>query len=718
MARAEGGAVNVNVAPDPGVTTRGLVVEADSPSCRKKVSLSAPGPKFRLDVPCFGTWRLTCSNPGLFCANSYVTVSSRPASASVAVFRAETVTGQLRTRDVAAARVPLAFHGRMRSRGGSEFVVESTAEGGTFTVRLPVVEMDLRISSPGYAPIYLWSSTDPAKILRLIQLSPGASVSGTVSPPIELRDKGPISVSLVAFKEAGNEGRMSLADPATPTDPRGFFQFSGVPPGEYDLEVRIGTLEPMNTGRVLVKAETETYLGEVVPEPPTTAVLEVSPPLDGAGKVWRVDLTPTSARHRSRKGVVDSAGRIEFADFSRGTYRLQVLSSTGSRVFSERRDIGATPVTIDLKMLRLTGELLLGEEKLSNATVELTTGRGDSATFSTDQDGRFTGEVRKPSWKVLTAQIRAPLRQISRRMILKEFSASDSELDIRIVVPDEKVRGRIVDSTGVPRPDVPVRLTGGDSQEEHSGRSNAMGEFEFRGIGLGSFVASAGRQDTAPSKEVQVVVRKDRVDPSFVVLTLPPSTTLRVQLQSESGRPVAGTTLWVWPAGHAMPAGGSGLSVPPAGVVNLQFPASARMGMAQAYSKTHASVAACFEVPTDGETVFLTLPDLGGRIRQFIRSGDEAQPGTHGSSVLLHRGGGFLDWGQLLSLGVPWHPVDSGSESVSGAMAAGQYAQVFSDLSPGALASQVCAAQARNVTWQSVLPGQTTTLEIKPARNP
>ncbi|MBX7185869.1 MAG: carboxypeptidase regulatory-like domain-containing protein [Vicinamibacteria bacterium] len=554
-----------------------LTVGARSLSCRQTPSIQTTTNRAQLTLPCAGSWKVSCSGPGVFCSNAYITTGgSQPVGATVAVYESTLVTGQVRTRDVSASALPLSIHGRIHSAGGSEFVVDTRAQGGEFQAALPKIESDVRVSSPGYVPIYVWNTSTFVE-LKSLRLVPGASVSGTLIRP----ESGPrldgAAMFLVSADTAAS-GSLSLSEAVARVDKSGFFQFADVAPGEYDLEVRAPQAPSMAAGRVLVRAETETYLGNVIPQPPIVASFAITPPGDPDGRAWRVDLTGTTARQRARSGRVGPDGLIQFQDFSPGTYKMQVMSSKGSRVFSARQDVGPEQIPINLRMVQLNGRVSFGKEKLAAATIELMTGRGDTSTYTSDDDGRFSGMLRRPEWKALTAQIRAPQSGVSRRLLIKDFSLSESNLDLDIVIPDATIRGRVVDSAGIPRADVPVRLVGGDGFEEHSGRSNPLGEFEFRGVGDGTFVAAAGRQDTAPSRQVTVRVASGEPDTKAVVLTLPAALPLRVHVGSEAGRPVTGTSIWVWPAGHAMPAGGSGLPLPPNGTATVQFPSGTSIG--------------------------------------------------------------------------------------------------------------------------------------------
>lgn len=481
-----------------------------------------------------------------------------------ASLHAATVVGTLHTK---GGTVP----SEIVVRAGESVNVVCPVHDAQFTCTLPSGIVDLRLEARGFAPHYRFAVDLTLGRLDLGQLvlTRGASVSGWVREGD--RDAGEDVMVTLTGQAADVEDPKTRAarSRTTKANAQGFFQFTDVAPGDYDLSAEKKQRSPARLSGVRVHAAREEVLRDpLVLRPLATLDVVIQPAVGPQAEPWTVALArmiPYSTSYEPvKEGRAGEDGRWSASALEEAAYVLDIRDTSGTEFSHQRVDVrGEAPaVVITLDVVPIRGSIRIGDELLE-AHLKLTTSGGEEAQFQSDGEGRFRGVIgREGSWR---SQVRlrngqtilGPTVRIRRRDG-EDFANVDLEL------PDGRIAGKVVDEEGkgVARAGVIVTQDGAPVVDVLSADDGA---FELVGLRRASAMISA--QALGAESGALAMIVGDGTSP--VTLTLRSSVTVEGRLLTTNGLPVAGArivyfaaTMQSRPQAHSSPSGAFHLKLP------------------------------------------------------------------------------------------------------------------------------------------------------------
>ncbi|HKO56159.1 MAG TPA: carboxypeptidase-like regulatory domain-containing protein [Thermoanaerobaculia bacterium] len=429
---------------------------------------------------------------------------------------------------------------------------------------MPAAILDLRFEAPGFAPHYAWSvdATSGRAELGELVLMRGASVGGWVREGD--RDSGDgVTVTLTAQTDGPARNR------TVKPNARGFFQFTDVAPGAYDIAAEKKGRSPARLSGIAVRAGREELLRDPLVIRPLAAIdLVIQPPLGPEAKPWAVVLSrviPYSTYYEPvAQGRAGIDGRWNAGSLEEAAYVLDIRDGNGTEFTHRRIEVSGDmpPLVVTLDVIPVRGRLHAGDAPL-RGRVKLTTSAGEEAVFAANDEGEFSGVVgREGAWR---SEVRLPNGQSAlgppvtvRRRDGEEYAKIDIEL------PDGRLAGHVVDEQGkgVVRAGVIVTQGGAPVVDV---LTNDDGAFELIGLRRAPALISAQARG-AESGALPVAVSDDAAP---VTLTLRANITVEGRLTGPHGMPVAGArivysspTLQFRPQVNSSPSGAFRLKLP------------------------------------------------------------------------------------------------------------------------------------------------------------
>ena len=322
-------------------------------------------------------------------------------------------------------------------------VEASCAVGDRLECALPAGRWHVKFELEGYASVFLWdASFQPGKESKLAPLVfvPGASVNGYMA----LSDgsgRGPSQGAARLFPAAG---RMRQTIPQLDTLPQmertvavsadGFFQFSGVAPGRYELVVEHPGYTPARRTLVLDDVAEFSLPGAIE----LTAAIDlftitVEPERGPDGGDWNVNLALENVRDTRQEETVD--GVATFSQVGVGEHRLWIRDRAGNKWYSRELKVDGAETTarVALPVVAVAGELLLGGEPLAGTPLSFV--RWDNTQYTkmeTDEEGRFQGAVPGPgSWLVrVESEVLGGSRTLPEQVEVEAEGENEFSLDL------------------------------------------------------------------------------------------------------------------------------------------------------------------------------------------------------------------------------------------------------------------------------------------------
>lgn len=388
-----------------------------------------------------------------------------------------------------------------------------------WTCSLPAeLPVDVRLEPQGFAPLYVWNVTmAPAgrRDLGPQKLVAGASVAGWVqnAEGVPLADA---TLTLASLQpEHPGAARAVATQHRVRSDARGFFQLTGVSPGDYRLVSQAPPLAP-----AVVTVLTVRPLAVITwPRPlrhsrSVTLRVSIDPARNSDDTAWEVaatelvSLTPGSPRVSTRLSV-DADGLWTAAGLRPDRYELVVKDARGSVVDRSHVDLSnGAPATLTLSLhpVKVMGVLKVGDDPLAAADVRFASGSGKSFFVTTDEDGHFEAAFPGPGrWSPLVYPYGRLERTQVRAAPIEVLPQQAGTLEL--VLPGGRLRGRVVrrDETPVKAAVHVVR----DSALVAQRVTNVDGMFDFIGLAESSYEVSAESEDGATPRPLQVSVRAD-----------------------------------------------------------------------------------------------------------------------------------------------------------------------------------------------------------------
>lgn len=381
---------------------------------------------------------------------------------------------------------------------------EALCEGGTCWI--PAGVYDLRLSSTGLAPEFLFGVSVPAEGKMIaVQFVGGASLWGTVETSRDTRTSVEGAEVSLAPPGGAPTQRFSVR-----TNTRGFFQFKGVVPGDYALRASKGGDFYSQTEDVRIVAGVAAHLNRPLRlATPKRLVLSVLPTHDPRGKHWLIRVLTRDVRLNRLDLLAESltsvAGEWTHERILPGEYNVQVLTSNGDRWMDQNVTVEQRDVTLALSApaAHLTGVVMVGDHPLQ-AILSFDDEWG--VKLHSDADGRFAGEIAPRSDLERFVLVEAESPSLRRTVRVKIEKSENGGLYAAIKLPAATLRGRVVNGDRAPQAHAIVTLSSDKVHEQGFARSD--GTFEMAGFEPGAYRATADVFEHS-SRPVAVELTKD-----------------------------------------------------------------------------------------------------------------------------------------------------------------------------------------------------------------
>lgn len=376
-----------------------------------------------------------------------------------------------------------------------------------FFCRLAAGRHDLRLLAEGYAPTYFWDlRAAEGESVRVgpVELHPGASISGWVEPSAATIELVPSMAE--TLETQGSADRLRRRTVESAPDERGFFQLRDLPAGTFDLKAVPPTgsgLAPLQVDRISLATGESLALGAPL-SLPTKSRLQVylDPPVDPYGEPWRVALGRFGRGYRvsavDAPEAADQAGfwSVEVPD--PGRYVLEVGTALGPRWIRDELTVeagqGDLLRTIDIETVAVRGEVMTADGDAVRPATIWFGGRfgAEKVRMDTDGGGVFRGYLpREGEWplEISTRQVAVALRL---EPVEIELKPGDREVELRLELPDTRLRGLVVDDDEQALAGVPVQVVNSDvGRLEMQLLTDEEGRFEVEGLRPGGLMARA-----------------------------------------------------------------------------------------------------------------------------------------------------------------------------------------------------------------------------------
>ncbi|MHB0968962.1 MAG: carboxypeptidase regulatory-like domain-containing protein [Thermoanaerobaculia bacterium] len=525
-------------------------------------SLRVPG-EASFDVS-LGQWLLSIQAPGyLSTSRSVVVANANETNVHIALVPATKVDGTIKAGKGESAIDALTLSYRfvnLPSEGALEAgTIDCSVSKSGFECHAPTGVLDYNLHAPGRASYYRWGETLVAgKTTHLgpIALVPGASLVGRVIADRAVKlGVTPIEIVLAprGFAAAGAlADRQKLHERRTKANKKGFFQFDGLPPGNYDVRAQSGDLISHSVEVSIVQTFEAELRNPLVLAPRKRLRVSISPPLDPSGNAWTVEFSALNrlANYRSlvKKTQADMAGSWAAPDLVPGEYLINVRQEPQASWFSKIVEVSDDDeILIEVGQTKVSG-------RVSRAGVPVQAilwFGGDRSSVSvpvrTDSNGDYSAvlpTVENDTWaEIDVVAENPPLRRALHDIKLSTRSDSQEGFLLDIDLPDRGIFGQVTDGASVVE-GAQVFLARDDLKRVIDVMSDQNGNYGFDGLEPGGYSVRAIWGDRR-SKSVQVDLTES--DKGEVV-------DLRMEDQGElpgrlvsSGRPIGAGRVWALP---------------------------------------------------------------------------------------------------------------------------------------------------------------------------
>ncbi|HEX8254587.1 MAG TPA: carboxypeptidase-like regulatory domain-containing protein [Thermoanaerobaculia bacterium] len=559
--RADDVSIQVSAASGAAICTARATIVAKAADAEVSAPLKPGVATYQLQLGPDRTWDIGIAAPG--CWAETLAWSSGPAARPLQLHleRAGTVKGTLQADDA-----PKNLQARLFPIAGaaSEPLLEGLAtqcllEWPRWQCAVPANRrVDLRLHAAGSAPLFFWDvrvGADEVAQLPLRRLEKGASVAGWVEDPNgDPEDNAQVSLVPLEATPAGATAkqRATARTLRKKTDARGFFQFTGVTPGTYQIVSEAPGVSPARTSDIRVTPDDAVTWPIPIEHVPTPAVvLLVQPATDPRGHAWTAEFVarePYFSSNEPVRRMASATGRVTTDALHAGVYEVRIRDTAGSVVEVLDVDLstgGAHTLTVNIRSIAASGRLRCGDAPLEGE-LTFTNLSGRALRAKTHADGRFDVAFPTPGeWQVelrYPLEARASMIQLDPVEIPREATTT---LDLR--VPGGRIKGRVIGSGGAGEQAAVHVVSAGRPVAQLI--TSADGTFDIVGIRRGAYAVDAEGRSGTTGKPVDLTIEQDetrtlelRLDPYVrvggVVRTpdgLPASGAL-VRISSDRGR--------------------------------------------------------------------------------------------------------------------------------------------------------------------------------------
>lgn len=514
-----------------------------------------------------GAWKFSFATDNCWAQDVLTTVTSNQRSGvEVVVWPQIVLKGTLRVAAPVEApeRVTVAFapsFKEARKRGPEGKVVCPVGSNLVFLCRIPGARLDLRVSTPGFVPVYDWNVKPPpggVRNLGSVLLTPGASVSGWLVTeengelsPEDIR----VTLMPAGIAEATNLGEERLKKAMTSealVEKNGFFQFTSLEPGDYVLRVSSTHYAEATIQVRVVEDRTSELRHPVVLQAPMKADFVVDPAVDYYQRSWHIEILRVD-RYKSHyakvaEGEVPSTGWYETTGVNPTLHMVRVTDSKGQEVLAKTYDLSETPmpVVLEIGMVPVQGVVMLGDEPLE-ARVWFGGKHGaERIETASGEEGRFEAILpRSGRWRVELESEEPPVRRKLQNIEVDEWDGAEPVV-VNLELPNTKIEGTVRREDGSPPETTTIVYAAKGTWDRHvSVRADSEGRFEFLGLEEGVHEIHALTDDSR-SETAAVGLQADeerRID-----LILRRRQTVAGRVRGDDGSPVPGAFVVVQPA--------------------------------------------------------------------------------------------------------------------------------------------------------------------------
>jgi len=690
-------AVPVSISVEPPVETElsaVLVAHGSTQSTKERrtssFELELDG-KAHIDLPS-GSWKLELNATDYWAAPRLVTLEDSAAAVAFEIWPAAKAQGQivLPEDEPPLERIRLEFVPTTEAEDEKSEtaepedlpsgVVSCPVEDLQWVCSLPVGAFDLRLDARAYVSHFMWNvsiSSGEVAELGAFPLERGSSITGWVEIAGAESELEGVEISLrpraLRLPLTTSEKRVERSRITASTNDRGFFQITGMAPGQYVIEASKANFAPARASvEVLADQITEISDPPLILHPPQILEVFVDPPTPPEGSSWWIEITQLDGSAEVLKTgestPVAADGSWQSSGLSPGRFQIDVQPEGGDIWHSERLDVapGIGPLFVEMPVVRVVGSVSLGDDPLA-ATLSFRTVR-----LASEADGSFEGYLpREGEWTVQVSSEEPTVRRAFQGVEVRK-SPGKSYAEVTLHVPKTVLEGEVVDAVGQP---VPKAVAIASSLDEivlpSQKRTDAKGRFEILGLpeGLAAVVAmGAGSGGRLFSEELEVDLEDGAT--RFVQLVLRPELVI-------PGRVVAGTRGVPGASVKAEPVGFRGLPIFPAnsgpnGNFELRLPWNTREVFLSVGAPGFAFRMA--KVALDpGEPLLLPVePAMGTIVIEVPHSLSRAR--WNAPKVFLSHGGSIEALGYLLTWS-RFHGFDTSSDDlfILPAMESGAY---------------------------------------------
>lgn len=512
-------------------------------------------------------------------------------------------------------------HVRVEIRAGGTLSRTQTCPvtAGVWRCAGPLTSTDVRLQAERFAPVYFWGvgGADAVTTLPRATLQQGGSIIGWVVAP-DGTPAADAEVNVAADTFAGRSPvQFATTEAAVRTNARGFFQFSGLPPGSYNVSARTAAKDASEADGVEVSDARESIIPRLALEAPATVDVALDPAVTPDGSPWLValDRMGRDGITRGQPTPSSEAGRWEHKTVERGPYRLRVLDRHGSLVHRRELQVDRdfVPLQIAIGLIPVEGRVRAGAGEPLAAELRFQAAHG-TVEMQSDEEGRFTGwlpaegkwEVQvTPKGGVLRVRIRVPVR----------LPPNATRATVDIDLPKGVIRGRVEDRSGKPVAQAAVVAMRGTEVLANL-TTKADGSFLMFGLTDGDVLLSAKTRTLESGKIPYTVSPGTEAE---VVLVLAPSNRLAGRVRQTNGTPIAGALIRVL-VGGVIRSDVSG----PRGDFELKLPPGAPFAdLAVLAPALPVKIA---RVPVDEDALDLVVSERPGLLRIRLRANSRGWP--------------------------------------------------------------------------------------------
>ncbi len=509
-------------------------------------------------------WKISAVADGYWSEESQLVV---PAAAPVDIQMWPTASLEARLVPAPGEPLPPRLGVRFRplpSAGGPAGTVTCpVGEGGLWKCAVPAGTLDLRIGAPGVISHYRWGQTLPkggAVQLGELAVRSGGAVTGWVEtaegPAVNTTCKVELIPEVGGRPVLGEEGsrRQGLSLTAQVNE-RGFFQIAEVPPGSYKLVARQEGFAPAELPALRFAEKAEIALNRpLVLERPAALEVFLEPALDPSGDNWRVEFVrtlgkPVGMERTAAVAIASPEGWLRQEKLSPGAYRIQVESEDGRIWLREEVEVGPRPQPLHLRIpvLKVRGTVQLGKIPLAAELHFKNASQGASLRVRSDESGEFAGALsQEGTWDVEVDARDPSVRRKLREIDIRRREGKD-EARLDLVLPDTRIRGKLVDEQGTATAGVLMVWSSGADEEPLSHRVGPEGDFEFNGLAAADLQLRGTSQLTDRESDTLLVRLEEGREAPALTLVLKPRLKISGQVVSAAG-PVSGAQVLLYPA--------------------------------------------------------------------------------------------------------------------------------------------------------------------------